>query len=76
MGPTRIGDYEIRYDDEETLQYEVVETISGNLLATFQTEPEARTYATKLDVAQQATKPMTTLRLWPRDILDPEPPMW
>ena len=25
MGPTRIGDYEIRYDDEETLQYEVVE---------------------------------------------------
>ena len=43
MGPTRIGDYEIRYDDEETLQYEVVETISGNLLASFQTEPEAGT---------------------------------
>ena len=64
------------YDDEETLQYEVVCPISGNLLATFQTEPEARTYATKLDVAQQATKPMTTLRLWPRDILEREPPMW
>ena len=83
MGPTRIGDYEIRHDDEETLQYEVVETISGNLLATFQTEPEARTYATKLDVAQQATKPMTTLRLWPRDILKSQtthvvraPQMW
>jgi hypothetical protein len=64
------------YDDEETLQYEVVETISGNLLATFQTEPEARTYVTKLVVAQQATKPMTTLRLWPIDILEREPPMW
>jgi len=40
-----IGNYEIRYDDEETLQYEVVKTISGNLLGTFPSEPEAVAYA-------------------------------
>jgi hypothetical protein len=48
MNTTKIGDYETRFDDEKTFLWEVVETISGNLLATFATEQEAIDYATKL----------------------------
>ena len=48
MNTIKIGDYETRFDDEETFLWEVVETISGNLLATFATEQEAIDYATKL----------------------------
>jgi hypothetical protein len=48
MNTIKIGNYETRFDDEETFLWEVVETISGNLLATFATEQEAIDYATKL----------------------------
>lgn len=48
MNTIKIGDYETRFDDEETFLWEVVETINGNLLATFATEQEAIDYATKL----------------------------
>lgn len=48
MNTTKIGNYETRFDDEESFLWEVVETISGNLLATFATEQAAIDYATKL----------------------------
>jgi len=48
MNTIKIGNHETRFDDEETFLWEVVETISGNLLATFATEQEAIDYATKL----------------------------
>lgn len=48
MNTTKIGNYETRFDDEETFLWEVVETINENLLATFATEQEAIDYATKL----------------------------
>jgi len=43
----RYGDYETRFDDEETFLWEVVETVSGLLLGSFATEQEAIEHITK-----------------------------
>jgi len=49
-----IGPYEVRFDDEETLQYEVVQAASGDLLALLPSQSEAIEYAKKQVIIDQA----------------------